>query len=96
MAMAKTLLLEQSWLVVSGVSMGTCLGVGLSRLFIPFLQTGEGRHSAIPPFEVIIAWGDILTVYLAIGMILAGIGLGMLWFLVRLKLFEAIKLGDAA
>lgn len=89
--MALLLAAEQALLLSVGVSVGVGLGVLAARLFIPFLQTG----SAIPPFVVRVAWREIgfivllFTLTLFFSVILLWIGLR------RLRLFEAVKLGES-
>lgn len=86
---------EQVLLIVSGVSAGTGLGIWVSDLFIPFLQVGTAEHIDIPPFVVLIAWDDITKIYIVFGAMLALAVAGMIWFLTRLRIFEAVKLGEA-
>jgi putative ABC transport system permease protein len=86
---------EQLMLIVTGITSGTLLGVMVSRVFIPFLQVGTGANANIPPFVVLIAWGDILRIYAVFGvMLMAAVG-SMIYFLLHLRIFEAVKLGEA-
>ncbi|MFP3896703.1 MAG: ABC transporter permease [Anaerolineales bacterium] len=86
---------EQLLLIASGITAGTGLGVWVSKLFIPFLQVGAERHIDVPPFVVLIAWNDIFKIYIAFGVMLVGAVAGMIWFLLHLRIFEAVKLGEA-
>jgi len=86
---------EQFVLIGSGVTAGTAIGVAVSNLFIPFLQVGTDKYASIPPFVVLIAWDDVTTIYLVFGAILLLAVVGMIWLLARLKIFEAVKLGEA-
>ncbi len=86
---------EQLLLIATGVTAGTAVGIWVSKLFIPFLQVGTEKHVAIPPFVVLIAWSDIIKIYLLFGAMLLGAVAGMIWFLMHLKIFEAVKLGEA-
>ncbi len=92
--MVRHLASEQALLIGAGMGAGTVIGVAASRLFIPFLQVGVGRMAQVPPFVVQIAWGQLLTIYaiFAVMLLVAVAVLG--WFMTRLKLFEAIKLGE--
>ncbi len=75
---------------------GTTFGIGVSQLFIPFLQVRAGEHSQTPPFLVLIAWQQIQLIYL-IFAILLGLALATVaWLLLRMKIFQAVKLGEAA
>ncbi|MFO7916463.1 MAG: FtsX-like permease family protein [Anaerolineae bacterium] len=86
---------EQLLLIASGITAGTGLGVWVSRLFIPFLQVGAEKYADIPPFVVLIAWDDIFKIYMVFGVMLVGAIAGMIWFLLHLRIFEAVKLGEA-
>jgi len=93
--MISFLSLEQMLLIISGTTAGTALGVWVSRLFIPFLQVGTARNIDVPPFVVLIAWDDIAMIYGVFGIMLIGAVGGMIWFLLHLRIFEAVKLGEA-
>ncbi len=84
------LLLEQSILLLSGILAGVCIGVGASTLFIPFLQIGQQT----PPFVVRIAWDDIWLIVMIFGaMLMLAIAI-LIVLLRRMRLFEAVKLGE--
>ena len=86
---------EQLLLIVTGTTAGTLLGIVVSRVFIPFLQVGTDRNIDIPPFVVLIAWSDIFKIYLVFGVMLTAAVASMIWFLLHLRIFEAVKLGEA-
>jgi len=86
---------EQLVLILTGMTAGTAVGVWVSRLFVPFFQVGTSRTASIPPFVVVIAWDDILTIYIVFAVMLLGAVASMIWFLLRLRIFEAVKLGEA-
>ncbi|MFO7167807.1 MAG: FtsX-like permease family protein [Chloroflexota bacterium] len=86
---------EQALIIGSGMLAGTLIGVGASRLFIPFLQVRRGEHSQIPPFLVEIAWGQIGIIYATFGAMLVVAVVVMVFLLRRMKLFQAVKLGEA-
>jgi putative ABC transport system permease protein len=93
--MAVLLLWEQALVIGMGIVSGTILGVGVSRLFIPFLQVRGGEHPQTPPFVVMVAWDQIQVIYL-IFAILLGLALSIVAvLLLRMKIFQAVKLGEA-
>ncbi|MDQ5852889.1 MAG: hypothetical protein M3380_12640, partial [Chloroflexota bacterium] len=66
-----------------------------SRLFVPFLQVRVGEFPDTPPFVVQIAWDQIALVYgVAAGLLLLTVGATLL-LLRRMRIFEAVKLGEA-
>jgi putative ABC transport system permease protein len=90
--MAAYLAGEQAVLIGAGMGSGTAVGVVAGRLFIPFLQVGDEQ---VPPFLVQIAWDQIFTIYALFGvMFLAAVAMLTL-LLGRMRVFEAIKLGEA-
>ncbi len=94
--MALLLLFEQVLIIGMGILAGTALGVGVSRYFIPFLQVRGGEHAQTPPFVVLIAWDQIQVIYLIFAVLL-GLALSIVAaLLLRMKIFQAVKLGEAA
>jgi putative ABC transport system permease protein len=89
--MAAFLAGEQALIILTGGAIGTGLGVWASRLFIPFLQVGPQT----PPFIVRIAWSDLLVIYGIFGAMLAVAVAVLAGLLVRMRVFEAVKLGEA-
>jgi putative ABC transport system permease protein len=86
---------EQAIVIVTGAGLGTLLGVLASQIFIPFLQVGTGKTATIPPFVVQIAWNQLWTIYAVFGaMFLIAVGV-LIVLLIRMKVFEAIKLGES-
>jgi len=86
---------EQALLIGVGMLGGTLIGVSASLLFIPFLQVRGGQHPQTPPFVVQIAWEQIGIIYLVFGVMLLGAILLTISLLRRMKLFQAVKLGEA-
>ncbi|MDX9829673.1 MAG: FtsX-like permease family protein [Anaerolineae bacterium] len=85
---------ELAALILTGVSLGTGLGVWASTLFIPYFQVGEGKTALVPPFVIQLAWeqlGIILAIFAAM-FVLAVVALAVL--LNRMRVFEAVKLGE--
>jgi len=86
---------EQAMLVVAGIGLGTGLGVWASRLFIPFLQIGEGKTAVTPPFAVQIAWQQLGVIYLLFAAMFIVAVLALVALVARMRIFEAVKLGEA-
>jgi putative ABC transport system permease protein len=85
---------ELAVLIAVGLAAGTGLGVLVSRLFIPYLQVGTTSAAQVPPYVVIIAWPEILRIYaLFASLFVVALG-GLALLLVRIKIFEAVKLGE--
>jgi putative ABC transport system permease protein len=86
---------ELAFLFLAGLAAGTGLGVWVSNLFIPHLQVGNVMASLVPPFVVHVDWGSVFQVYILFGsLFVAALAvLGIL--LMRMKIFQAIKLGES-
>jgi putative ABC transport system permease protein len=86
---------ELAFLFLSGLAAGTGMGVWVSNFFIPHLQVGNDMAARIPPFLVRIDWPAVFQVYILFGVLFV-IALAVLgWLLMRMKVFQAIKLGEA-
>lgn len=93
--MSVFLVAEQLTLVATGAAAGTGLGILVSRLFIPFFQVQGGTHPFTPPFVVQIAWTEIAYIYVVFGLMFVLGVIVLLLSLYRMRVFEAIKLGEA-
>ncbi len=93
--MASFLACELAFLILMGVAVGTGLGVGASRLFIPFFQVGSGARALIPPYMVKISWVEISRVYALFGLMFIFAFASLVVLLRRIKIFQAIKLGES-
>jgi putative ABC transport system permease protein len=86
---------EQAIVILTGAGLGTVLGIAASQIFIPFLQIGASKAATVPPFVVQIAWNQMWTIYAVFGaMFLIAVGV-LIALLIRMKVFEAVKLGES-
>lgn len=91
-----TLMLLAEQVLTAGLSI--VLGIGIGKiagiLYLPFLQTADNVTSQVPPFRVVFNSGDTQQLYAVVGlMLLLGAGL-LLWQIRRLKVHQAVKLGE--
>ncbi len=89
------LVFEQMLVVGFGAVSGTLVGILTSQLFIPFLQVRTGVYPETPPFVVRIDWERIALVYGISGSLLAATIVVTVLLLHRMRIFEAVKLGEA-
>ncbi len=87
---------ELAFLILVGVVVGTGLGAWVSEMFIPYLQVGTGPSAQTPPFVVKIAWSAIFRIYALFGLLFVGALGGLAALLLRMKIFQAVKLGETA
>jgi putative ABC transport system permease protein len=86
---------EQAIVILTGAGLGTVLGIAASQIFIPFLQIGASKAATVPPFVVQIAWTQLWTIYAVFGaMFLVAVSV-LIALLIRMKVFEAVKLGES-
>ncbi|MHB1357342.1 MAG: ABC transporter permease [Anaerolineae bacterium] len=93
--LALSLSTELALITLVGVGVGLISGLVTSHMFIPFLQIGYTQAELVPPYLVNIAWGDIMKAVTAILVTSLLTNAGVIWFLSRIKVFEALKLGEA-
>jgi len=85
---------EQVILMGLAILSGALIGLVTSVMFVPFLQTGATPGAPVPPFQVIIGWGEAAWLSLAFGLVLGVTMIGTIYYLARLKVFQAVKLGE--
>ncbi len=93
--LARMLLLEQ--LLTTGLSVlaGGGLGMLAGRLFLPFLEGGttEGTRQ-VPPLRIVFEAGDTAKLAAAVGIMLAAGACLFILQLRRLRIAQAVKLGE--
>ncbi len=92
---AVELTIEQVLLVAAGIGAGTGIGLLAARLVVPLLQVGAGPHPGTPAYPPQIAWDQVSLIYIVFGVALLLTLFALSFTLGRMKLFQAIKLGDA-
>jgi putative ABC transport system permease protein len=85
---------ELIFLISIGLLVGTALGVLFSQVFIPYLQVGASLSAHYPPFSVEVAWPSIIQMYVLFGLLFLGAVGVLAAVLMRMKIFQAIKLGE--
>jgi putative ABC transport system permease protein len=88
------LICELAFLILLGLGAGTGIGILISQVFIPYLQIGTGPSANIPPYTVEIAWFAISRLYLLFGVLFLVAFAVLIVLLLRMKVFQAIKLGE--
>ena len=85
---------ELAVLILAGVALGTGLGVWASSIFIPYFQVGNNKTASVPPFIVQIAWDRLDTIFALYGVMFVIAVLLLVVLLIRMRVFEAVKLGE--
>lgn len=85
---------ELAFLILLGLLAGTVLGSLISEIFIPYLQVGADVTAKTPPFTVEIAWPAIFRIYALFASLFLVALSALAGLLLRMKIFQAIKLGE--
>ncbi len=91
---ALAVVLEQVVLVVAGLGAGTAIGLLSAALVVPLYEIGAGDYPGTPPFAPVIAWDQVTIIYGVFGVALLLTLVALAWVLGRMRLFQAVKLGD--
>lgn len=90
------LAMEQFLLMGIAILCGAGVGLLTSNMFVPFLQIGADRAAPVPPFEVLIGWAESGWLSFVFAIVLFLTMLGTIWYLSRMKVFQAVKMGEGA
>jgi putative ABC transport system permease protein len=93
--MAAYLAGELAALILTGVTLGAGLGVWASTLFIPYFQVGSDKTALVPPFVVQVAWQQLGLILVIFGAMFVIAVVVLVVLLSRMRVFEAVKLGEA-
>jgi ABC-type antimicrobial peptide transport system permease subunit len=89
-----TLLIEQTILMLSGLALGTILGLILNQLTLSGLPLRLGELETIPPFLVQTDWTLVLRVYFTLVIaFLVSLGLAI-FFLWRIQIHRVLRIGE--
>jgi putative ABC transport system permease protein len=87
---------ELAFLILTGLVMGTVLGSWASNLFIPYMQVGGGATANVPPYVVMMPWPTLVRIYLLMGVLFLTTLSLLAAMLLRMRIFQAVKLGETA
>lgn len=88
------LILEQILLILSGLALGTVLGLLLNRLTLPGLPLTLGGRPPVPPFLAQTDWRGVSGIYVALAtafLLSLGVATMFLW---RAKLHELLRVDE--
>ena len=88
------LALELIFTLGVGVALGIGLGIGTADIFLPFLQFRTSDLSSAPPFILIMNRRDINLILIVIAGLFVTAIAGLSVVLSRMKIHQAIKLGE--
>lgn len=88
------LLLEQIFTAGLAIGLGVLIGKAVSLLFLPFLQTTENVAETVPPFRVIFNSNDTNQLFYVVGFMMLVGALLLFLHIRRLKVHQAVKMGE--
>lgn len=93
-----SMILSVAWelglLIIIGLALGLGIGLLVSVLYIPYMQFVSSLEGTMPPYVVTMAWTEIAQIVaLFLGTFLL-IMLILLVILRRMRIFQAVKLGE--
>jgi putative ABC transport system permease protein len=89
-----TLMLIWEHLLTTGTSVivGTVVGAFTVRIFAPLLKIAY--NDGILPLEVLFNRGDNVKIFMVVGLMLAAGIVVLAWYIGKLKINEAVKIGE--
>lgn len=87
--------IEQFITIGFSTAMGVAIGSLTSLLYLPFLKVRDGSFPDTPPFVVHFAQVDTLMIVLTATLLMVGVVALELWVVQRMRIGEAVKLGEA-
>ena len=85
---------ELGLLIVMGLALGLGIGLLVSLLYIPFMQFVSSLEGTVPPYMVTMAWTEIAQIVALFVATFVLIMLILLVILRRMRIFQAVKLGE--
>lgn len=86
---------ELALLVAAGVTAGTATGVLATRVYVPFLQGSVSSKARTMPFLILVDWPRIFLIYALFDVMFTVVLVVLLLFARQLRIFQAVKLGEA-
>jgi len=85
---------------VATLGFGLGIGIGLGRLstwlFLPFLRDRASEVQLVPPFLIVTEMSDLNVVFAVIACVFVLAVVFLAFYLIRKRLFQALKLGEEA
>lgn len=86
---------ELGLLILTGLMLGVGIGLLVSALYIPFMQFVSSLEGLVPPYVVTMAWTEIAQIVALFVAAFLVIMVILLVILRRMRIFQAVKLGES-
>ena len=85
---------ELALLIIMGLALGIGIGLAVSILYIPYMQFVSSLEGTVPPYMVTMAWTELAQITALFMGTFALIMVILLFVLRRMRIFQAVKLGE--
>ena len=86
---------EHVFVIVTGMGLGTAVGLQVGRMMMRFLGTDEQGAQVLPPFVLGVSWPAVALAWVILGSVFAATIGGVVLMYVRLQVHRALRIGDA-
>jgi putative ABC transport system permease protein len=93
--MTMYLVWELALLAAAGIMAGTGIGVLATRVYMPFLQGSASGEARTLPYLIQVDWARVYQIYALFGLMFVVVLVVLLLFALQLRIFQAVKLGEA-
>ena len=94
-----SMMLSVAWelglLIVMGLALGVGIGLVVSVLYIPYMQFVSSLKGVVPPYVITMAWTEIAQIVALFVLTFLLIMIILLVILRRMRIFQAVKLGES-
>jgi len=88
------LLCEQVFISGTAVATGTLVGFLTAKLYMPLIQMAYAAYDSAMPLKVANSYGDIAQMLAVVGIVMLVCMLILAWLISRMKITQALKLGE--
>jgi ABC-type antimicrobial peptide transport system permease subunit len=87
-------MIEQGLMSFLGIALGLTAALIATQTMLPYLQAGVQPYPAVPPTQPITAWMTLILMVLVYGAALVITAILAFQSIQRLRVADAVKLGD--
>ena len=88
------IIIEQSIVTGSGIICGLTAAISTANTILPYIKAGVAPHPDVPSNQPLTAWGTLAVMVLIYAIALAGTAFLAFNTVQRLRIADAVKLGD--